>query len=216
MIPLWILGGGGHARVVIDAARSSGRFEVAGILDDQAMPGRDAVDGVAIMGPITSEAVKTHQIAHAVIAIGNNRVRGDIADRLHGLVTWEPVVHARAYVAPHTEIGAGCVICAMAVVQPGTILGRHVILNTAVTVDHDNVTGELVHIGPGANLASDVIVEKGTLLGIGSRVIPGCRVGSWTTVGAGGVVVRDLPDNVIAVGVPAKVSKEREPGWHQS
>jgi acetyltransferase-like isoleucine patch superfamily enzyme len=98
-------------------------------------------------------------------------------------------------------------------VQPGTSIGQHVILNTAATVDHDSIVEDFVHIGPGCNLAGNVAVGEGTFFGIGSRAVPGCRVGPWTTVGAGAAVVHDLPANVTAGGVPAKVIKHHELDW---
>jgi sugar O-acyltransferase (sialic acid O-acetyltransferase NeuD family) len=209
-----VLGGGGHARVVIDAARSSGAFEVVGVLDDRAGSGDASLDGVPVVGPISPEVIAAHGVQQAIIAIGDNAVRARIAARLDGLVTWATVVHARAYVAPSASIEAGSLVCAMAVVQPGTRVGRHAIVNTSASVDHDGAIGDFAHIGPGANLSGTVSVGEGALLGIGSRVIPGRCVGAWSIVGAGATVVRDLPANVTAVGVPAKVIEEREPGWH--
>ena len=66
-----------------------------------------------------------------------------------------------------------------------------------------------MHVAPGVNLAGNVLLADGVFLGIGSAVITGKRVGEWTTVGAGGVVVTDLPDHAVAAGVPAKVMRHR-------
>jgi sugar O-acyltransferase (sialic acid O-acetyltransferase NeuD family) len=214
VIPLWVLGAGGHARVVIDAARSAGRFDVIGILDDTLMPGTHSVDGVPVKGPITAESVVSFDVTHAVIAIGSNSARHRIASGLDGLLSWEVIVHSRAYVAETAIVGKGTVVCAMSVVQPGSTIGQHVILNTASTADHDSALGDAAHLGPGVNLAGTTAVGEGTFMGIGSSVIPGCRIGAWSTVGAGAVVISDLPDNTTAVGVPARAVKIRQPGWH--
>jgi len=61
-----------------------------------------------------------------------------------------------------------------------------------------------VHVGPGARLAGNVSVYEGAFLGIGSCVVPGCRIGEWATVGAGGVVVGEIPEGVVAKGIPAR------------
>jgi acetyltransferase EpsM len=45
---------------------------------------------------------------------------------------------------------------------------------------------------------------EGSMMGVGSSVIPCVKIGSWATIGAGAAVVRDIPDGVTAVGVPAK------------
>ncbi|MGZ9197173.1 MAG: DapH/DapD/GlmU-related protein, partial [Candidatus Deferrimicrobiaceae bacterium] len=82
------------------------------------------------------------------------------------------------------------------------------------SVDHDCAIGDFVHICPGAHLGGAVVVEEGTFLGVGSSVVPGIRIGRWSVIGAGAVVTKDIPDNCTAVGVPARVIKTREEGWH--
>lgn len=207
MIPLWVFGGGGHARVVIDTARASGLYTVMGILDDHGRYGHDSEDGVPVVGPITLEMVFTHEISHAVIAVGNNHDRAAIAARMSGDIRWVTLVHPRAYVAGSVQVGAGTVICAMSVVQPGSEIGEHVVINTSASVDHGNRIHDFVHIGPGVNLAGMVTIEQGAFLGTGANVIPWRRVGAWATVGSGAVVTTDLPSSVTAVGVPARVIK---------
>lgn len=212
MTPLIVVGGGGHARVVIDTARSAGVFDLVGILDDHLEAGRDAIDGVPVLGPITPEALRAHGAAQAVIAIGSNQARQSIAARLDGLAIWATIIHPRACVAPTAMVGEGAVVFANAVVQPCATIGRHAILNTASSVDHDSDIAAFVHIGPGAHLAGNVTVGEGTLFGIGSCAIPGCQIGCWSAVGAGAAVVRDIPAHVTAVGVPATVVSLHDSG----
>jgi len=195
---VWVLGAGGHAKVVIATLRAAGQ-EVAGVLDDDASRHGTTVLGVPVAGPVERATG-----GEAVVAIGDNAVRKRIAEALPD-VRWATAVHPSAVVHPSVTVGAGSVVFAGAVVQPEAHLGRHVIVNTGATIDHDSRLAEYVHIAPGANLAGDVQLDEGVFLGIGARVIPGVRVGAWTTVGAGGVVVGDLPGGVTAVGVPARV-----------
>lgn len=61
-----------------------------------------------------------------------------------------------------------------------------------------------MHISPGAHLAGNVTVGEGTHIGVGVSVIPGCKIGEWSVIGAGAVVVEDIPPRVVAVGVPAR------------
>jgi sugar O-acyltransferase (sialic acid O-acetyltransferase NeuD family) len=182
VIPLWVLGRGGHARVVIDTARQTGMFDVRGVFDDRVTTGADSVAGLPVLGPITPEALTAHGVDHAVIAIGDARARARIAARLDDIVTWATVVHPRAYVAPGACIGAGTVVFAMAVVQPGTRVGIHAVLNTSCSVDHDNAIDDFVQIGPGVHLGGAVEVSKGAFVGTGASVRPGAKMGSWTTV----------------------------------
>jgi sugar O-acyltransferase (sialic acid O-acetyltransferase NeuD family) len=208
--PLWILGAGGHARIVIDTARSSGEFEVCGVLDDRATPGQAEVDGVPMIGSICRDTVERHRVTHAIVAIGDARLRAAVAKRMDGLVRWATVVHQRSCVAGNVTVGVGTLICAGAVVQPGAVVGDHVILNTSCSVDHDNVIADLVQIAPGAHLGGTVTVGEGTFVGIGASVLPGVAIGAWSMIGAGAAVIRDVPSYVTAVGVPARVIAERE------
>ena len=78
-------------------------------------------------------------------------------------------------------------------------------INTSASIDHDCVLGECVFIAPGARLGGNVRVGDLSFIGIGASVLPGCALGRNVTVGAGAVVIGDVPDNVTVVGVPARI-----------
>lgn len=215
MTPLWVIGSGGHATVVVDTARASGAFRVMGCLDDNPERHGHEVLGVPVIGPISEATIEEHHILHAVIAIGSNPVRRMLAARLGNHLNWTTVIHPEAYVAASATLGEGTVVFAKAVIQPQVQVGRHVICNTSSSVDHDSHVGDWVHIGPGACLGGDASVGAGTFLGIGSAMVPGARVGEWSVVGAGATVIHDLPPNVTAIGTPAQSIKTRPEGWHR-
>lgn len=194
-----VIGAGGHAKVVISTLLAAGH-SIAAVFDDDAAKWETQILGVPVIGPVA--ALRDRQVEPAVIAIGNNAKRREIAETFD--LRWITAVHPAAYVHPSVKLGAGSVVFAGAVIQPDAAIGEHVIVNTGATIDHDCVIGDFAHIAPGAHLAGDVGIGEGAFLGIGCAVIPGIRIGSWTTVGAGGVVVRDLPERVIATGIPAK------------
>ena len=197
---VWVIGAGGHAKVVIATLRAAGR-DIAGVLDDDATKHGGSVLGVPVVGPVERAADAEHE---AIVAVGANRVRKQIVESLPGM-RWASAVHPSAVVDPSVQIGVGSVVFAGAVIQPDTYLGCHVIVNTGATLDHDNRIADYVHVAPGGSLAGDVHLGEGAFLGIGVRAIPGVRVGAWATVGAGAVVVQNLPEAVTAVGVPARV-----------
>jgi sugar O-acyltransferase (sialic acid O-acetyltransferase NeuD family) len=204
MTRLYLLGGGGHAKVVIDVARAMGDYEVGGVFDDDpARQGSDVLD-VPILGPISEESLARHDVQLAVIAIGDNRVRQRIARRFDPLLQWAAIVHPQAVVAASAALGPGTVVFAGAIVQPATAIGEHVILNTASSVDHDCLVGNFAHLAPGSHVAGGVRIGEGALIGIGAAILPERTIGDWATVGAGAVVVCDVPDGMIAKGVPAR------------
>ena len=197
---LVIIGAGGHAKVVIGTLQEIGH-SISAVYDDNANKWGDEILGVPITGP--TAASENEPFTTGIIAIGDNSTRKKIARSLK--LQWLTIVHPTAYVHRSVKLGSGTVVFAGAIIQPETVVGDHVIVNTGASVDHDCMVGDFVHLAPGVHLSGEVQVDEGAFLGIGSSVIPGIKIGSWTTLGAGGVAVRDLPSNKVALGVPAKL-----------
>jgi sugar O-acyltransferase (sialic acid O-acetyltransferase NeuD family) len=210
MEPVWILGAGGHARVLVDAIQAERRYKVVGALDDDEAKHGTTIAGVPVRAAISREAINLFQARLAIIAIGDNQVRAAVNGRLHGLLAWIKVIHPRAHIASDVMIGDGTVLLAGAVVQTGAQIGRHVIINTCSSVDHGSRIGDYSHVAPGAHLGGTVIVHEGAVIGIGATVINGRTVGRWGTLGAGAVAVTDIPDNAMAFGVPARCVREKK------
>lgn len=200
MSGIYVLGAGGHGKVVISTIRAMG-LEVEAVLDDDRSLWGSYLLGVEVTGPIDS--LRGQKNPKAIIAIGVNPIREKIAIRLDG-VEWVSAIHPSAVIDGSAKIGPGTAIFAGAVIQPDSAVGNHVIINTGATVDHDCVLEDFVHIAPGCHLAGNVSIRRGAFMGIGSCAVPGTTVGPWTTVGAGGAVISDLPGNAVAVGVPAR------------
>jgi len=199
---LSIVGAGGHARVVAAAAIAAG-WTIEAFWDDREELWGTFLLGVPIRGPILSLVEDPGR--SAALAIGSNKVRMRLDKALTGLV-YPVIVHPFSWQAPDIEIGEGSVLFAGSVVQPGARIGRHCIVNTSASVDHDCCLGDYVQVSPGGHLAGAVTLAEGVMIGTGACMIPGVHVGAWTTVGAGAVVAKDLPPEVTAIGVPARVS----------
>lgn len=195
---LTVIGGGGHAKVVIATARLCG-WHVAAVFDDDLAKAGGDILGAPIRGA-TDEATRVG--CPAVIAVGSNRQREELAARL--ALEWVVLIHPSATVHESVEVGAGTVIFAGAVVQPEARIDEHAIVNTGATVDHDCRIEAFAHIGPGVHLAGDVTVSRGALVGIGACAVPGVKIGERATVGAGATVVVDIPAGATAVGTPAR------------
>ena len=209
---LVIWGAGGHATVVADIVRLNGRHKIVAFVDDSPN-GRTAQ---SLGAPIVREREALVEILRGgtgemIIAIGDCAVRLHLASVAKEMgFRLASAIHPRATVASTAEIGAGVVIAAGAVVNPGAVLGENVIVNTSASVDHDCLLEDGVHICPGAHLAGNVTVRRGTWVGIGASVIEGVEIGKGSMIAAGGVVVSNMPDGVLAKGVPAKVFRRIE------
>ncbi len=196
--PLWVVGAGGHAKVVVATARAAGRA-VAALVDR-----RPELLGSQVMGvPVVGEDTAVPEAAELVLAVGDNGVRARLAAR-HAGRAFARLVHPRSFLAEDASVGDGTVVFAHAVLQPGARVGRHAIVNTAAVVEHDCALADLVQVASGATLAGGVAAEEGAFVGAGATVLPGVRLGAWCVVGAGAVVVRDVPAGTTVAGVPAR------------
>lgn len=209
---LLVIGAGGHAKVVIDALLASG-CRILGCYDDNpTLAGSEPVSGVPVLGGSSALCTDWRKGQKVIVAVGDNRIRRRLS------LLWD--VEYGAAVAPSAVLGAGVVFGSGTMVLPSatvnidTVVGRHAILNTSCSVDHDCRIGDYAHVAPGCTLGGNVIIGEGAFLGIGARVIPGGRIGRWCVIGAGAVVLKEIPDNCTAVGIPARVVKTREEGWH--
>lgn len=196
-----VLGAGGHAKVVLDTARKTGKT-ISYALDDDTEKHHSGFAGTTVNGSISQDLIADT----AVIAIGKNADRKRI-DGAISPVKWETLIHPAAVVADNVEIGEGAVIMAGAIVQPGVRIGRHTIINTGACVDHDCLIGDFVHIAPNCSLAGEVFINEGVELGIGSSVINRVSIGAWSVVGVGSTVTEDIPARSTAFGTPARVRK---------
>jgi len=202
---LLIIGGGGHGRVVADAALETGRWPRIAFVDDRAGQLRD-VDGVPVIGRLGDLGDLRGHWSEAVVAIGDAGRRLAVQEVLKDLGYSLPVVvHPSAVVSRRATLGAGTVVLAQAAINAGATIGAACIVNTGATVDHDCQLGLGVHICPGVNLAGSVRIGARSWIGIGCAVRDGLSIGSDVMVGAGSVVVRSVPDGVTAFGVPARI-----------
>jgi UDP-perosamine 4-acetyltransferase len=205
--PIVVIGAGGHAKVVIDCLRLSG-WNVVGCTDADPTP-RNCAGAPVIGSDDVLEALKPQGVSHAFCALGANRLRQRIGQQLIGLGFELPsVAGPGSWLSPSAVIGQGVAVLPGAIINVETVVGDLAIVNTNANVDHDCVLGRASHIGPGCALAGEVHVGDRTFVATGSVVIPRRRIGEDSVVGAGSVVVSDLPAGVIAYGNPARVKRQ--------
>jgi UDP-perosamine 4-acetyltransferase len=200
--PLIFYGAGGHARVAIEAARASG-LKPAMVIDDE--PKGTELAGVEV---VAASSVNWNKFGafRFVVAIGDNSIRARVFDDLRKRGgTPATVIHPFSWISPTAKIGAGTVVFGGVVVNANSVIGENCILNTGCSVDHDGKIGSHAHLCPGVRLAGIVTMGERTMVGTGSCCIVGITIGSDVTIGAGSVVVRNLPDWCKAFGNPARV-----------
>ncbi len=208
-IPVIGLGGGGHARVVIEILRADAAYEIMGLLDSNRELQGQTILGVPILGDDSRlpELVK-QGISHFFIGLGgvsSNAPRRRLFEFAlqHGL---QPVsaIHQRAIISPSARLDAGVTIMAGAIVNACARLATNVIINSGAIIEHDCIVQDHAHVATGARLAGEVHVGSGAHIGLGACVRQSLRVGRGAVVGAGAVVIEDVPEATVVVGVPAR------------
>ena len=202
-----VWGAGGHGRVAADILLQNG-VEVTGfVVDTTGGPETEPVTGLPILGGrdwLLSHLRDADMRVH--IAIGDNPARLRLGQwaRENGLGV-APCIASSAHVSPNAQLGYGCFVGPQAAVNAGARIGDFTIVNTSASVDHDCVLGEGVHLSPGCHLGGGVTVGRATWLGLGASVRDHVQIGADSILGAGSLLLKNLPDGVVAYGHPAKV-----------
>ena len=204
-----IIGGGGHAKVVIDAMLLKNEFEIVGIVDKYSSAG-SSVCGIDVIGDDKAlTAIFKDGVRHAFVGIGSVG-NCDLRKRLYGELKrigfqLPVIVHPDSTVAKDAILTEGVFIAARAVVNPGTIIGVNAIINTTSSVDHDCFIGAFAHIAPGAVLSGGVKIGDETHIGTGANIIQNVEVGQRCMIGAGVTVRHNLPDGAKEFGRPYEI-----------
>ncbi|KMZ53791.1 acetyltransferase [Dorea sp. D27] len=140
-----------------------------------------------------------------IVATGDNQIREDRITLLMAMgISVATITHPTAVISPTAKIGRGCTLFANAVIHTNAAVGMGCIINTAAIIEHDCIIEDFVNVSPKAAMAGHTKIGKSTFLGIGCTIIDDVVVGKDVVIGAGAVVIQDIPDCVVAVGVPAK------------
>ena len=212
---LVLIGGGEHARVVLDAARRGGQWTVTAYVDKVPIKSLEAL-GLSWLGDDTA-AAQSLRDRYCIVGVGGMsepRRRQEIVRLFDACgVKWATVVHPSAVIAATAELGVGVAVFANAVVNPGAKIGAHSIINTGAIVEHDVELGPYVHAGPGAVIGGGAAIGEGVAIGLGARVRDHVRIGPGAMIGMGAVVVGSVRAHDTVVGVPARQLQSRpEPG----
>ncbi|MCW3102249.1 MAG: protein with transferase hexapeptide repeat domain [Bacteroidetes bacterium] len=167
---LVIIGAGGHAKVVCDAVESSGDYRIAGFVDANVPVGTVVTPGYkVILHQDNLDKLKSYA-DYFIVAIGNNKVREELFNRLSNILKPATVIHSSAAVAGTAELKPGSVILANAVVSAFSTIGENTIVNAGVVVDHESVIGNNVHLSIGTMVGSNSTVADHTVTAIGQHI----------------------------------------------
>lgn len=198
-----IIGAGGHSKVLIDCMEEENKHHINAIVDDN-----PEIHDLLNYKVYRLAYLKTQANPKSIIAIGDGKIRKNIIQKIES--EYITVIHPKAVVSKYASIGKGSQILAGCIINAAAVIGDHCIINTGAVVEHDCVIGDFVHLSPNTSIGGGVKIGECTQIGIGASIIQNITIGSNVILGAGSVVISDIPDNCTAVGIPAKPIKFQE------
>lgn len=201
--PIVILGAGGHAVSVAEAATACG-FEVLALVGEVST---DCEIGELTRVSVISELQLRQGIALA-LGVGNPALRHRLMSEIGGigLNSWPPIVHPSASIAGSATLSSASVVLQGSVVGAQAQVGVGSLINSNATLEHHGVMHDFSSLEPGVVTGGAVQVGKFAIVGMGSTVARGISIGEGAVVGAASLVLHDVPSFVTAFGSPARIS----------
>lgn len=203
-----ILGGSGVGRFVVQALqeinRISQNWNIVGFLDDDPEKSGGRIDGIPVIG--TSDWLKDNGEIAVVIALSNPAIKYSLVERLrsYGHTHFPVIIHPNTWIAESVKIGEGSIIYPGTSINVGAKIGRFVMVNMNCAIGHDVKVGDYSFLAPNVGVGGNSKISDGCAIGLGASIVQRITVGGWSTVGAGAVLIDDVPERQTVVGVPAR------------
>jgi len=213
---VYIIGAGGFGREVLNIYIDLGREDdVLGFLEENSKREGEILNGkpiydISILENLDRENIKL------IGAIGTPLRKRLIEYTKELGYKYDTVIHPTVVKSRWVSIGEGSIICAGTIITSQVTIGEHTIINLDSTIGHDVKIGSYTTISPGVHISGRVSIGDGSFIGTGAVIVPNVKIGNNSFIGAGAVVTKDIPDNVLAVGVPAKpIKRLTEDDWRR-
>jgi len=214
-----IVGAGGFGREVLEIFKDRNRvskiWNILGFIDEDKELHGKMVNGYPVLGGL--DWLRRHNSSNlgCVCAINACETRKRVVERLRRIgVNFYNAIHPSVIMSDSVEMGTDVIICAGSILTVNIRIGDHVHIDTNCTIAHDAVIGSYCRLNPGVKINGNNHLGEGVYVGTGATFIQEVSAGSWSTIGAGAVVIADIPEKVTAVGVPAKMIKSKDQREH--
>ncbi len=206
-----VFGSSGHARsiaVVLELLN----YEIVGFIDSFQPKGSRVLNYKTIGDEtILKNCLEVYGTNNVVVGIGDVFNRQKVVQKINSInsdIIFPSIISPKSCVANYTSIGQGTVVLSNSFVNVESTIGEFCVINSSCIIEHNTIVGNYCSISPGANIGGNVTIHDNTFIGSSATIIQKRTIGKNCVVGAGAVVTKDIPDNVLAVGMPAVVKKE--------
>lgn len=206
-----IIGAGGFGRevhwLIEELNKNQNRWDFLGYIDDN-IPVGTIINGYPIIGSV--EWLNDKQL-NVVCAIADPTTKKNVIAKLSFSKNLFPtLIHPNVTLSKFVEIGEGSIICLGSILTVNIKIGKFVIINVNSTIGHDSVIQDYSTVLPSASISGNVLVNERVSIGTGARILQGLSIGTNSVIGAGAVVTKNVPNNVVSIGIPAKTIKTRD------
>ncbi|MGG7036506.1 MAG: acetyltransferase [Flavobacterium sp.] len=211
-----LFGASDHCRYTIDIVENENQYHILGIIDKNLQKGEE-IDGYPVLGYFDDleNLFNENEIFGGIVSIGDNYTRKKVANEIllrYPDFNFVNAVHTSVIIGKNTVLGNGCVLMAGVIINNDCNIGDHCFLATKSSLDHDSCMGDFSSLSPGVTTGGRVGIGECSAIGIGASILHYTTVGSNCVIGGNALVNKDVEDNFVAYGVPAKVVRKRELG----
>lgn len=202
-----IVGAGTYGQVYAEYLKEE--YEIVGFVDDNFMIHNTNINGIKVLGNFEYLLKEISKSISIFVPIGNNKTRVNLLNKLidSGFET-PSFIHSNTDIHPSVNIGKAVYILSATNVMPLSSIEDFTMISMGVNVAHHTRIGEGSFLSQGSNIGASISLNKKTFVGIGSTIMTGVRtIGKSALIGAGSVVIKDVPDYAVVVGNPGKIIK---------
>lgn len=208
MSRIFIIGAGGFGREILDIFTDLGREnDVRGFLEENCNREGELIHGKPVYDFSILEDVNRNE-TRLVCAIGTPLRKRLIEKSVKMGFKFETLIHPSVIMSKWVRIGQGCIICAGCILTNNIKLGNYTILNLNCIIGHDVSIDDYSTISPGVNVSGFTSIGESSFIGVGVNIVDRLSVGDNSFIGAGSLVSKNVPDDVFALGMPARALKK--------
>lgn len=211
-----LIGGGNQAHYTIDIIEKEGKYNIVGIIDSIHAINSDRF-GYRILGKQEdiSQIIKEYKIDGGLISIGDNWSRYNVYNQIKSTnpnFEFINAIHPSVIIGRNVTLGKGIIAMAGCIFNPGTIIGDFTFFATGAQVEHDNYIGDFASISAGSITGGHVKLGRFAAITLGVTIADRVEIGENTVIGSGSLVIKSLPPNVLAYGIPTRIIRNRKEG----